>query len=206
MPEVLLISENKLKAFTSVNKNVDMDVLKAQIMVAQQIGLQTILGTKFYSHLCDQVSSTGNTFNSDELEMVNDYIAPYLIQQAYYEAIPFIHLRTMNVGIVQAEGLEGGRTGADVDTMKYLRSIQKQRADFYRERLQDYLQIGNGQGKFPDYLSQTNTDGMMPDKGQGYGSPIVLNRVTRKGYNMIGGNIPIYSENDKINPPCYGCQ
>ncbi len=71
---VLLISETKLKAFTNINKNVDMDVLKAEIQIAQDIHLQTILGTKFYDHLLNQVSSTGNTFNADELTLVNEYI------------------------------------------------------------------------------------------------------------------------------------
>jgi hypothetical protein len=42
---VLLISETKLKNFTNINKNVDMDVLKAEIQIAQDIDLQTILGT-----------------------------------------------------------------------------------------------------------------------------------------------------------------
>ena len=67
---VLLISETKLKAFTNINKNVDMDVLKAEIQIAQDIDLQTILGTLFYDHLLNQVTSTGNTFNADEKKLV----------------------------------------------------------------------------------------------------------------------------------------
>jgi hypothetical protein len=53
---VLLISETKLKAFTNINKNVDMDVLKAEVQIAQDIDLQTILGTLFYQHLFLKVS------------------------------------------------------------------------------------------------------------------------------------------------------
>ena len=34
---VLLISEIKLKNFTNINKNVDMDVLKAEVQIAQDI-------------------------------------------------------------------------------------------------------------------------------------------------------------------------
>ena len=36
---VLLISEVKLKSYTNINKNVDMDVLKAEIQIAQDIDL-----------------------------------------------------------------------------------------------------------------------------------------------------------------------
>jgi len=67
---VLLISEVKLKNFTNINKNVDMDVLKAEIQIAQDIDLQTLLGTLFYNHLLSQVSSTGNTFNLEENTLV----------------------------------------------------------------------------------------------------------------------------------------
>ena len=203
---VLLISETKLKAFTNINKNVDMDVLKAEIQIAQDIDLQTILGTKFYDHLLNQVSSTGNTFNADETTLVNDYIAPFMIQTAYFNAIPHIHYRTMNRGIV--EGTMENATSVDLATMQYLRTIQKQRADFYMTRLQDYLLIGRGQNKFPDYTSQSTIDGMIPDRSQKYGNGIFLAHTTRRGYakrDITDNGIPMYSELEHENPPCNDC-
>ena len=53
---VLLISEVKLKTYTNINKNVDMDVLKAEIQIAQDIDVQTILGTLFYKHFSNGLS------------------------------------------------------------------------------------------------------------------------------------------------------
>lgn len=203
---VLLISETKLKAFTNINKNVDMDVLKAEIQIAQDIDLQTILGTKFYQHLLSQVSATGNTFNAEETTLVNDYIQPYLIQQAYFQCIPHLMYRSMNRGIV--EGTMENATSVDIETMKYLRSIQKQRADFYMTRLQDYLLIGKGQNKFPDYVTQSTIDGMIPARSQKYMNGIYLKHTTRKGYSdrvrYIDGN-PAYSELEHENPPCQDC-
>ena len=203
---VLLISEVKLKNFTNINKNVDMDVLKAEIQVAQDIDLQTLLGTKFYNHLLSQVSSTGNTFNPEETTLVNDYIQPFLIQTAYFNAIPQIMYRTMNRGIVQ--GTMESAESINIETMKYLRSIQKQRADFYMTRLLDYLLIGRGQNQFPDYISQSTIDGMIPDRKQKYMNGIYLRHTTRKGYNdrvkYIDGN-PAYSELAHENPSCQDC-
>jgi len=201
---VLLISEVKLKNFTNINKNVDIDVLKAEVQVAQDIDLQTILGTKFYQHLLDQVQATGNTFNPDETILVNDYIQPYLIQTAYWNAIPHIMYRTMNRGIV--EGTMENAASVDIETMKYLRSLQKQRADFYSQRLLDYLLTGKGQNKFPDYLNASTIDGMVPDRVQKFNNGIFLAHSTRKGWNMkaitnlngnnnsAGGNMGVYSE------------
>ena len=205
---VLLISEVKLKAFTNINKNVDMDVLKAEIQIAQDIDLQTILGTLFYDHLLNQVSSTGNTFNNDEKKLVDDYIQPFLIQQAYFQAMPNLQFRTMNVGVVEPGGLEGGRNGVDIETFKYLRNIQKSRSDFYMTRLLDYLLIGYGQNQFPQYTTQSTRDGMIPDRTQKYMPGIVLRRTTRKGYNYndIGLNgTQMYSELAHENPPCQDC-
>ncbi len=202
---VLLISETKLKNFTNINKNVDMDVLKAEVQIAQDIDLQTILGTKFYNHLLSQVSATGNTFNAEETTLVNDYIQPYLIQTAYWNAIPHIMYRTMNNGIMS--GTMENATSVDIATMQYLRNIQKQRADFYMTRLQDYLLIGRGQNKFPDYNTQSTIDGMIPDRSQKYMSGISLKHTTRKGYSMrnIAKQFSVYSELEHENPPCADC-
>jgi hypothetical protein len=203
---VLLISETKLKNFTNINKNVDMDVLKAEIQIAQDIDLQTTLGTKFYNHLLSQVSSTGNTFTPDEKILVDDYIQPFLIQTAYFNSIPQIMYRTMNRGIVQ--GTMESAESINIETMKYLRSVQKQRADFYLTRLMDYLLIGKGQNKFPDYVTQSTKDGMIPDRKQKYMNGIYLRHTTRKGYNdrtrYIDGK-PAYSELAHENPPCQDC-
>ena len=203
---VLLISETKLKAFTNINKNVDMDVLKAEVQVAQDIDLQTILGTKFYNHLLSQVSATGNTFNAQETTLVNDYIQPFLIQQAYFQAIPHLMYRTMNRSIV--EGTMENAASVDIETMKYLRSLQKQRADFYMTRLQDYLLTGRGQNQFPDYTQTSTIDGMIPDRTQKYNNGIFLKHTTRKGYStrdIENRGLQVYSELEHENPPCQDC-
>lgn len=179
---VLLISEIKLKNFTNINKNLDMDVLKAEIQAAQDIELQTLLGSKFYHHLLDQVNATGNTFNVDEKILIDDYIQPFLINTAYFNAMPQIMYRTMNRGIV--EGTMENAKSVGVETFKYLRSIQKQRADFYSQRLLDYLLTGRGQNRFPDYLTASTIDGMIPDRLAKYNNSLFLKHSTRKGWNI----------------------
>lgn len=195
---VLLISELKLKNFTNINRNVDMDVLKAEVQIAQDIDLQTILGSKFYHELLSKVSATGNTFNSDELILVNEYISPYLIQTSYFNALPSLMYRTLNRGVQQGNNEFG--EPVQIETFKYLRSIQKQRADFYSQRLLDYLLTGRGQNKFPSYNNSSTIDGMVPDRVQKYNNGIFLRDSTRKGWSMKnlgisgGGAIRPYSE------------
>jgi hypothetical protein len=203
---VLLISETKLKAFTNINKNVDMDTLKAEVQIAQDIDLQTILGTLFYNHLLSQVFATGNTFNANETTLVNDYIQPFLIQTAYFNAMPGLMYRTMNRGIV--EGTMENAASVDINTFKYLRTIQKQRSDFYMTRLQDYLLIGKGANVFPQYVTQSTRDGMIPDRSQKYNNGIFLAHTSRKGYSMDDlskRGISTYSSLEHDNPPCQDC-
>jgi hypothetical protein len=202
---VLLVSEIKIKNFTNINKNVDMDVLKAEIQIAQDIDLQTLLGTKFYRHLCAQVTATGNTFNSEELTLVNEYIQPYLIQQAYFRAMPALMYRTLNRGIQQGNNEFG--SPVDIGTFKYLRNVQKQTADFYMTRMQDYLLIGKGANVFPDYVSQSTRDGMIPARYEKYVNGIYLGATTRKGYSMkdVNKSNYMYSELRNENPPCEDC-
>ena len=203
----LLISEVKLKNYTNINKNVDMDVLKAEIQIAQDIDLQTILGTLFYKHLLDGIQQDGTTtWNADETTLVTEYVQPFLIQTAYFNAMPQLMYRTMNRGIV--EGQMGNAKPVDIETMKYLRNVQKTRADFYLQRLMDYLLIGRGQNKFPQYNTASTMDGMIPDRTQKYNNGIFLRNSTRKGYNLKDiqrQGIAVYSEWDNAYRNCPEC-
>ena len=203
---VILVSETKIKAFTNINKNVQIDLLKAEILIAQQIDLQTLLGTLFYDHLLSQVNATGNTFNAQEKTLVDEYIQNFLIQQAYFQAMPSLQFRPMDRGIVT--GQMENATSIDIETFKYLRSIQKQRADFYMTRLQDYLLIGKGQNQFPQYTTQSTKDGMIPNRRAKYMNGIYLKNTTRKGYSRDESNINGvrgWSELAHENPPCQDC-
>lgn len=202
---VLLVSDTQLKAFTNINKNVDSDLLKSEIMVAQDVGLQTILGTKFYKHLLSCVSATGNTFNPNELTLVEQYITPYLIHESYYQALPHLHYKTLNRSI-QTGNNENGQS-VDIKTLQYLRGIQKQRSDFYMTRLIDWLILGYGQNLFPDYLSVSTYDGQIPDRQQKYNVGIFLNKTSRKGYGYKGMSkaMPMYSEIERAFTNCPDC-
>ena len=98
-------------------------------------------------------------------------------------------------------------SAVDIETMKYLRSIQKQRADFYSQRLLDYLLMGRGQNLFPQYNTASTIDGMIPDRTQKYNNGIFLRHVTRKGWNMqdINKSMSVYSEMDNAFRDCPDC-
>lgn len=166
MSTVLLISETKLKAFSTLNQNIDMALLTSTIYMAQELGLQTLIGTKgydYYMNLVKSVQLSGGTMSQADSIMLNDYIAPYLIHRAYYEAYPEIFARRMNKAIVVGNTEQG--SSIDIKGMSYMRDIEQGRYEFYAQRLMDRVQAFPSE--YPWYFSYTNKDGM-PSSSQTY--------------------------------------
>jgi hypothetical protein len=166
MATVLLISETKLKAFTTLNQNIDMALLTSTIYMAQELGLQTLIGTKGYDYYMDLVKSvqlSGGTMSQADSIMLNDYIAPYLIHRAFYEAMPEVFARKMNKAITIGNTEQG--SSIDIKGMSYLREIEQGRYEFYAQRLMDRVMAFPSQ--YPWYFNYNQQDGM-PSSSQTY--------------------------------------
>jgi hypothetical protein len=192
MATVLLISETKLKAFTTINQNVDMALLTSCIYMAQELGLQTLIGTKgydYYMNLVKSVQLSGGTMSSADRIMLDDYIAPYLIHRAYYEAMPEIFARKMNKAIVVGNTEQGA--SIDMKGMAYLRDIEQGRYEFYAQRMQD--RIRSYSNDYPWYYSYSDKDGM-PNSKQTYFSGIHIAPGLRYPPRRDSwyGNLPAY--------------
>lgn len=170
---IILVSSAKIKAFTEVNENLDEALLLPNIQIAQDLGLQNLLGTKFYDHL--KTAASGNTLSSAERTLMNDYVSPYLLWRAVYEAMPSIYMRMMNKSVIVGNTEQG--QAAPRSDFQYLRNIHSDRFQFYAQRLMDYIK--NNPGDFPDYFSWTTTDGMPPSK-ENYYSGIQFHPGRRK--------------------------
>ena len=196
MSTVLLISETKLKAFSTLNQNIDMALLTSTIYMAQELGLQTLIGTKGYDYYMDLVKSvqlSGGTMSQADSIMLNDYIAPYLIHRSFYEAMPEVFARKMNKAITIGNTEQG--TSIDIKGMSYLREIEQGRYEFYAQRLMDRVQAYPSD--YPWYYSYTDKDGM-PSSSQTYFAGIHfapgMRRPPRR--NDWYRNIPYYQGSD----------
>lgn len=188
---VLLVSEKKVKAFSDLNENLDSQLLLPMIEVAQEIGLQTLLGTRFYNHIL--VAASGNTLTPPETILVDEYIAPYLLWRAIYEAVPSIWMRMMNKSV--SIGESPNSKAADRKDLDYLRSIHQSRYEFYSQRMQDYIQYRNSD--FPLYFNWTQLDGM-PASSQNYFQGIHIGPGVRRLPKYYAG-IPNYQDPTGIN-------
>ena len=191
---ILLVSAEKIKAFTEINENVDEALLLSNIQIAEDIALQTLLGTKFLNHIKN--AALNNTLTSAETNLLQNYIQPYLIQQAYYESLIAIYMRVMNKSVIVGNSVQGG--AISTGDLKYLRNIVRDRAEFYAQRLMDKLK--DDQGDYPLYWSQSSNEGMRPSKENYFGGFHIqpgmrkLPPVGMKGY--------LDPSSDLANPCC----
>jgi hypothetical protein len=200
MSSTLLVSAKKIKSFTEVNENVDEILLLANIQIAQDLGLQGLLGSRFYAHILN--AAKNSTLTGPELELLQDYIQPYLLWRATWEALPTLYMRVMNKSVIVGSTEQGNPVGTK--DLNYLRNIHENRYSFYAQRMMDYLR--NNPSDFPLYFQYTSTDGMPPARENYYAGIYIdtgRRRLPRVGTAGGFGGISTYTDRTDPDYCCY---
>ena len=166
----LLVSEQRLKQYTNLDSNVRNEEIAPWIIMGQDIYMQTSLGTPFLNRLKEGV--VANDLNAAELLLLNDYIAPTLMQYSLYLMYPSIKYRVVEKGLVSGNSEDTDATS--LEELKYLRQTTLDSAEFYDARLREYL-CDVATGTFPQYDVVNSDDGMVPEKGTPYFGGLVTN-------------------------------
>ena len=93
MNNILLISEDLLKSETIVNDNINSQSITPSILIAKEIGLQQVIGTKLYKKILTLV---------DEDTINNDVNVNYKIVCAADYGVPQMRKRLVFVGLKQS--------------------------------------------------------------------------------------------------------
>ncbi len=164
----LFITAQYLRDNTIINDNVDGQILQPIILVAQDKYIQPIIGSNLYLEMKNKV--TGNTVTGDYLTLMNEYIIPTLMHYSTYESVPFFNYKFRNKAISKQSSPDS--TPADLNELAYVRDNILQTAQFYGQRMIDYL-CANAT-LFPEYSqSLANGDGMSPDNAQYFGGILI---------------------------------
>jgi len=161
MSRVLLISTATLKKHTPIQDNVDDSLLNPYIYKAQETHIQQILGTNLYDKVLNlvQTNTIGTVSNVAYKTVLEDYIVPCLIEYSFYEVMPFISLKITNKSIVRGNA-EYAAEG-DLADLKYLRQSVRDLAEFYAQRLTNFLrQYSNN---YPEYFTNSGLDKIVPN-------------------------------------------
>ena len=193
METVLLVSEQRMKQWTSLDSNIRIDVLTPSIIQAQDIYIQDTLGTPFYRRL--KAGVIANDLNTNESTFLKDFVGPCLIQYSLYLLLPNLKYKMVEKGILNGASEETGAT--TLDEMKYLRDQAMDMAMFYNNRMLEYLQ--DNPGMFPLYQNPTPSDGMTPNKQNPYFSGLQTNIPRRN-------DLYIYADCGlDCDPDCSSC-
>ena len=192
MDTVLLVSEQRMKQWSSLDNNIRIDVLTPSILHAQDIYIQDTLGTAFYTRL--KAGVVANDLTTNESTFLKDYVGPTLIQYALYLLLPSLKYKMVEKGILNGTSEETQPT--TLDEMKYLREGAMDTAQFYNARMLEYLR--DNPGMFALYTNP-GTDGMYPNKQTPYFSGLQTNIPSRN-------DLYIYADcGCDGNPDCGDC-
>ena len=160
MAKVYFISETYLKNNSPMSLNIEPYLLNMSIIDAQELHIQNVLGSILYKKLKSIIKSDHSIDPSyaNYKTLLIDYVQPALVQWTIYECIPYLRYKLMNKG-VQSQNSDNS-TAADLDELKFIQSSTANRAEFYTQRIADYL-LENFT-LFPEYTAATDIDDIKP--------------------------------------------
>jgi hypothetical protein len=160
------ISETYLRENTPFNQNLDINDIVNNIDPASDMHIQPILGKNFYDSLLLSYSAQTLTANETTLVM---HIKPALAYRAAELSLPFIQYQIKNKGPQTQSG--DNSAAIDLTTLRYLTNELKNRAEFYEQRLINYL--CDNSASFPAYTTNNSTD-ISPSTASPYDSGFAL--------------------------------
>ena len=188
---VLFISEDKLKDSTAINMNVDVNFLLPYVKIAQKQYVETKLGTNLFVAIQGMISggTISNPANANYKTLLEDYVADMLVHYAFYEVLPFLRYKVQNNNVVSKTSENS--TPLTRAEAQDLRSEISNTAQFYTERLVDYL--CNNSSLFPEYSTNSGSDvtpnsnayyqGMNLEKNYGQDNRITIRDFLDTTYN-----------------------
>lgn len=136
---VLLISEDYVKTYSNLNQNTYGELLLPSIKTAQEIGLQSILGSCLYNALLDMVDdgSITATTNTAYKALLDEAVQPFLLWQTITDIVPMIGVKLANIGVItQSDEHINSLSESDRANIK---QFYQYKADFYCKQLQHFI-------------------------------------------------------------------
>ena len=149
----LYISSTRLKKDSALGGSVSDDLIMPYILLAQDMHILPILGTDLDTKLKALIQA--GTLTGDYKILVETYLQPALVQFSFTQLMPYLRLRFVNNAVV-VMGATDQSSSATYDDLKPVMDTATDAAEFYRQRMIDYLR--NNTSSFPEYSSNTGAD------------------------------------------------
>ena len=163
----LLVSEEKLKAFTSINQNVSPADLIPYILQSQDIVLQNYIGATYYMELKNQVVT--GTVSPDNQFLLDNYIGNAMCNWGLFYALPFLKYKIFNKSVVSptSENSES----ITLEELKFLMEQVRSAGETYIKRMIEWMVLHPG--AYQAYVAPQVLDGQLPERGNPYFGSLV---------------------------------
>lgn len=155
--EQLLCGVQYIKDNTTIDDNVDDQLIRPFISKAQDVNIESIIGTKLMKKLKSDLAN--NTLTGNYKILVDDYIMKTLREWTMYYSLPHLNYKITNKSVSKkgSENSSPSEMGEIIQLQKQIRDI----AEYYSQRLTNYI-ITNPT-LFPEYFTNSKLDEIQPN-------------------------------------------
>ena len=179
---ILLISEDYIKSESNLDNNVSGKYLQSAIKLAQDISLQSTIGTKLLESLqkkcIDAEDNIDNEENIKYKELLDYYIQPFLLYQVLSDIIIPITYKLSNFGVMRTDDEKD--IVAEPSQVNLLKKYYQDKADFFKNRLQDW--VITYYNDFPELYSYKPLKDLYPNLYSASSCSIFLGSARGKGF------------------------
>ncbi len=168
----LIVSETFIKESTVVTENVDPKYIRGNIQTAQDLFVETTLGTLLFNDINDKANA--GTLASDDLVLYDKYIKPMMKYYVLSLLAPELNFKLTNKNISTKSS--DNAQPVDGETVKQIAQRYQGYADNYRQRCINYLCENYLQ--FPLYDLNDGLDEIQPNRNKAFQNPIFLDGGT----------------------------
>lgn len=151
MNNILLISEDLLKSETIVNDNINSQSITPSILIAQEIGLQQVIGTKLYKKILSLVDgdTIDDDVNADYKILLDNYIRPYLVNKSISDLVYNLTFKVRQIGVVQLS--DEKINTLQLNNLMFLKQRYDNQASYYSILLYNFIK--HNRSKYPEFSS-----------------------------------------------------
>ena len=165
---IKFIDVKYIKDNSIIEGNVDDSLISPVIYNTQILRIRSILGSDLYTRLQDDIKSleeNGTPIPALYKTLLDDYIAPALLNWSVYELLPYFKIKLTNKGTVSRDGEFS--TPSDTTDVKWLSNRIKDFAELLSEDITRYLKSNTTD--YPEYSSNLDCDDIKPSSNNFFG-------------------------------------
>ena len=154
-----MLTADYYKRNTVVNLNVDEELLHPQIIKAQNVRIEKILGTNLFNVVLAEINA--QTYTARITTLLEDYIQPALVEWITYTALPYLNYKLTNKSVSKKSS--DNSEPSELNEINYLRQNIRDDAEYYSERTTKFLE--SNKDIYPEYINgNDDCDDIKPSK------------------------------------------